>query len=260
MRRQFLKHMGKSTPSILPVLAEDAFPHQLIERDLKYFEGFLALAADCVVIFVESVGSYAETGLFSAFDRRVVNKTLIVNTRERSDKPSFLNLGPIRLISRRSMFQEAILLRRRTVSKVDARRIADRIISVIPKSDPIPFQFRKDFDTLQLRHQLAVVYLVICLMGAGTLKQVLIILREYFDVKEKAIARYLAILVGLRLLRRHHQIYYYHNPNPRILARDRLICSLAFRPSELRMKALEWISKNDSHLKLFLRKKLQVKL
>jgi hypothetical protein len=126
MRRQFLKHMGKSTPSILPVLAEDAFPHQLIERDLKYFEGFLALAADCVVIFVESVGSYAETGLFSAFDRRVVNKTLIVNTRERSDKPSFLNLGPIRLISRRSMFQEAILLRRRTVSKVDARRIADR--------------------------------------------------------------------------------------------------------------------------------------
>jgi hypothetical protein len=253
--------MSRSTPPILSVLAEDAYPDQLIERNLRNFEAFLVDAADCVVIFVESVGSYAETGLFSALSRTVLDKTLIVNTHERSTKPSFLNLGPIPLICRRSMFQEAILLRRCAVSAADARRIAKKIIRVIPKSDPIPFQFRKNFTALELRHQLASVYLVISLMGAGTLKQVLIVLREYFgEVREKRIASYLAMLVGLNLLRRHHQIFYYFNRNPKILAEDRLICSLAFRPSELRLRALEWIGKNDTRLKVFLREKLGVKL
>jgi hypothetical protein len=253
--------MSKSLPPILPILAEEAFPHQLIERNLRDFEAFLAKAAECVVIFVESVGSYAETGLFSALRKGVLEKTLVVNTQWCSKKRSFLNQGPIPLICRRSMFQDATLLRRRAVSAADARRIAKRIIGAIPKSDPTPFQFRRDFTSLDLRHQLASVYLIIRLMGAATMRHILIILREHFkEVREKRISSYLAVLVGLKLLRRHQKVFYCSKPDPKILAKDHLICSPAFRPSELRMRALEWIRRNDSHLKLFLRKKLQVRL
>jgi hypothetical protein len=36
----------------------------LVERNLQKFEEFLASAAECILVFVESPGSFAETGLF----------------------------------------------------------------------------------------------------------------------------------------------------------------------------------------------------
>src|SRR5579863_4643458 len=66
LRQQFLTHLRGPAPTIFPVLAEKAFPHQLVERNLQEFETFLASTADCILIFVESPGSFAETGLFAA--------------------------------------------------------------------------------------------------------------------------------------------------------------------------------------------------
>src|SRR5580700_3595393 len=103
LRHQFLDAIEKSPRPIVPVLAENSFPHQLIERNLQRFEEFLATAANCVLIFVESAGSFAETGLFAALPS-IVKKTFVINTRKEANAKSFLNLGPIKLIRKSSDF------------------------------------------------------------------------------------------------------------------------------------------------------------
>src|ERR1700675_915351 len=60
LRHQFLEKINRVPRKILSVLAERAFPHQQIERNLHEFEEFLGKTADCVLIFVESPGSFAE--------------------------------------------------------------------------------------------------------------------------------------------------------------------------------------------------------
>ena len=115
LRHQFLGHIVVPSLRILPVLAESAFPHQLIEGNLLNFEAFLADTADCVLIFVESPGSIAETGLFAGRSR-IAKKTLVVNMRSKSTNDSFLNLGPIKLIRRQSQFDTVFYLDKRKVT------------------------------------------------------------------------------------------------------------------------------------------------
>ncbi len=122
LRLQFLAHLAGSAPPILAVLAEKAFPHQLIERNLQRFEEFLASAANCVLIFVESPGSFAETGLFAALPK-VIRKTLVVNTRGESRENSFLNLGPIKLIRKESLFDNVFYLEGQILTPQDAQKL-----------------------------------------------------------------------------------------------------------------------------------------
>ena len=133
LRHQFLEKICGPPRRILPVLSEQAFPHQLHEGNLQRFEKFLAKTADCVLIFVESPGSFAETGLFAAAPK-IVEKTLIINTRKQSEKPSFLNLGPIKVIRKTSRFDAIFDLGRKAVTTADAESIIQHILKIYPKT------------------------------------------------------------------------------------------------------------------------------
>lgn len=98
----FFRHLKKHEPELAPrvKLAEeinawfqkdDAFP------DLLELENYLAHLADLTLLFVESPGSIAELGAFSASDQLRPKTLAVLNTSYGSDR-SFIADGPVRRI------------------------------------------------------------------------------------------------------------------------------------------------------------------
>src|SRR5207244_674869 len=68
----------------------------------------LADLADCILIFPESAGSYAELGFFAAHSA-ITQKTLAVNKFEFQAQDSFISLGPLAAINRYSDYSPTLL-------------------------------------------------------------------------------------------------------------------------------------------------------
>jgi hypothetical protein len=73
------------------------------------FETVLADLSDCILLFPESAGSYAEAGVFAA-NPRILNKVLVANEVDYHNSPSFLNLGPIHTFASTSRFSQVVVL------------------------------------------------------------------------------------------------------------------------------------------------------
>src|SRR5438067_2473320 len=95
LRKQFLQWAGNNLPAFNCVVAEEAIKYDLSSgaryfRNLAEFESVVAQVADCVLIFPESAGSFAETGFFANSDK-IKRKTLVVNPLTLQSEDSFLN-------------------------------------------------------------------------------------------------------------------------------------------------------------------------
>jgi hypothetical protein len=260
LRYQFLEWVTKPPTQIVPILAERTFAHQMVERNLQKFEEFLAATADCVLIFVESPGSFAETGLFAALEE-TIGRTFIVNTREKAQKNSFLNIGPIKLIRRKSDFDTVFELAGESVSLSDAEGIVERILSTCTKyENAIVFHPPdKKFADLNIRLQLGCVYVTVSIMLAASQELLTTVLRSYFkEVDRDRIGMLLSLLTGIKLLQRSDELYF--NPCPPGLKDDQLISSVAFTEENVRAQALEWQAENNSQAATFLREKRGVGL
>lgn len=258
LRHQFLDWVKNPPIAIVPVLAERTFAHQLVERNLQKFEEFLASTADCVLIFVESPGSFAETGLFAAFET-TIGKTFIVNTKERARSNSFLNTGPIKLIRKGSAFDTVFELAEKSVTSSEAAEIVKRILSTCTKfKNALVFHPpAKQFGGLNIRLQMGCAYLVVSLMRAVSAELLTRVLRKHFrEVEEERIGMLLSLLTGVDLLSREDELYF--NPRPPGFKDDELISSVAFSEENIRARALEWQGQNDSQATTFLREKLGV--
>jgi len=91
--------------------AEDAFRALSPSSDynLLTIEHELAEYSDCVVVISESPGAFAELGAFAS-NEKVVKKILVVIPKMHAISPSFINMGPIAYISKKSIFKEAICI------------------------------------------------------------------------------------------------------------------------------------------------------
>lgn len=111
LRDQFIQWAEHQLPNFICLLAEDAIKDNFVAGsrrfiDLARFESVIASIADCVLIFPESPGSFAETGFFSG-SSKIRDITLVINPNaEQSD--SFLNLGPIHKIDRSSFLRPTV--------------------------------------------------------------------------------------------------------------------------------------------------------
>src|SRR5687767_204163 len=70
LRKQFLQWAEHELPNFVCLLAENAIKDNFVAGkrkfiDLARFESVIAGIADCVLIFPESPGSFAETGFFA---------------------------------------------------------------------------------------------------------------------------------------------------------------------------------------------------
>jgi hypothetical protein len=112
-RSKFLKWARENISGFRFFLAESAAKDIISGAAPKFlnlaaFESVLADVADVVVIFPESVGSWAETGFFSALPQ-FQKKCLVVNcVTEQGD--SFLNVGPIQTINESSDYRPVVFV------------------------------------------------------------------------------------------------------------------------------------------------------
>lgn len=86
MRRHFLDWSRDNLPTVVCLLAEDAFKHTALYNppepfNLSDFEQVVGEIADCILIFPESEGSFAELGLFSNVSA-IRKKLLVANAIE----------------------------------------------------------------------------------------------------------------------------------------------------------------------------------
>ena len=134
LRRKFLEWAERSVRNVVFVLAEDAYdythlydPPEVV--NLSDFEGVIGEIADCVLVFPESAGSYAELGLFSSH-QIISSKTLVVNPIAYASEESFVNLGPIATIDRSSFMRPSLPLasRKRTYNFSSIRTRLQRIV------------------------------------------------------------------------------------------------------------------------------------
>lgn len=133
-RRKFLTYAERNLKDYDVFRAETAAKDIDHYDDPKFvnianFEEVLAGIADCIVIFPESAGSYAEVGYFSK-NAVATSKILIANPRKYYSKPSFLNQGPIELINAVSAFRPSIPVF--GISKPDFSEISLRIRGKLP--------------------------------------------------------------------------------------------------------------------------------
>jgi hypothetical protein len=95
------------------VLAEKAYD-AAVKQESKFlnisdFETILADLSDCVLLFPESAGSYAEAGVFAS-NQKILTKVLVANEFNYHNSSSFLNLGPLHTLTSTSRFSQAIVL------------------------------------------------------------------------------------------------------------------------------------------------------
>ena len=113
LRSRFISWAEENLQEFVCLVAEEALKDSFAEEGLTFvnlakFELIIGEVADCVLIFPESAGSYAEVGFFA--NSKIREKTLVINPFELQTEDSFLNLGPILTINERSTLKPTVLL------------------------------------------------------------------------------------------------------------------------------------------------------
>jgi len=144
LRSLYVEHVRASIDEkIVCVRAEAAvteFSRQLEERgiNISEFEKTIAETVDSILIFPESPGSFAELGYFSA-DISIAKKILVA-VKQQHQSGSFLMLGPIRLISKNSIFGP-IPIALGQIPETQMQVISERLIGESKRKRPYKRRF-----------------------------------------------------------------------------------------------------------------------
>lgn len=129
LRTQFLKYAESADKCFQFLLAEKALEkvasgQSFSFKNLAKFEDALAKISHCVVIFLESAGALAEVGYFSK-SKALQKKTLLI-TSQNHQGDSFVNLGPVDLIERKSDFSSKLIFPEKP-QKIDFDKVIEKI-------------------------------------------------------------------------------------------------------------------------------------
>ena len=109
IRAQFLDFLNRQGVSDLIVVLAEKSMEEVLASDhttflnLSEFESLIAEILDCILIFHEIPGSFAELGYFAA-NAGIAQKSLVVNSAEFQDG-SFINYGPVPHLNSASIYQ-----------------------------------------------------------------------------------------------------------------------------------------------------------
>ena len=134
------KYMCTQDDDIYVVLSEklweDGFNSEI---DLLTFEEFLAEVSDCIILFVESPGSFCELGAFAYADKLFSDKLIVVIDNKYQSSKSFIMTGPVLKVKRnKSIVVYADLDKGGLLSSSGLRNaVFKRIEHFKSKADPI---------------------------------------------------------------------------------------------------------------------------
>jgi len=214
-RKQFVEWAGENLPGFICLMAEDALKDSFSGEgrafvNLAHFETIVAEVSDCVLIFPESAGSFAETGFF-ANSNKVREKTLIVNPLALQTVDSFLNLGPIETISSFSFLKPTVLLDERGTPDFGpiGLRLRERV-KPPEHRERLPYQ---TFGQFTFKQKMLVVFEVLRLLRLADLKTLRYVIQACFggNPKNQELKHILRILLAANFIRRDRE---YFRPTP----------------------------------------------
>jgi len=212
LRKQFTEWAGANLSDFVCLMAEEALKQNLDESErtfvnLATFESVIADIADCVLIFPEGPGSYAETGFFA--NSRVRNKALVINKLSLQAAESFLNLGPIETISSYSFLKPTVLVNAPPgVDFTDlAQRLRQRVVPLQHRQS-IPYQ---RFGKFNFKQKLLIVFEVLRLLRLADVKTLRYVLQECFggSPKYQELKHLLRILLAAKFIQRQGDTQYF---------------------------------------------------
>lgn len=178
LRQQFIGWAEDNLPEFVCLVAEEALNDNFAGEgrtfvNLAKFELIIAEVADCVLIFPESAGSYAEAGFFA--NSKISKKTLVINPLDLQTVDSFLNLGPIDTINAASHLKPTILIN--VQGQTDFTPVGQRLKERIKWPQPrelLPYQ---KFGKFNFKQKIIVVFEMLRLLRLAdlrTLRQALV--------------------------------------------------------------------------------------
>ena len=210
LRKAFLRWAEVNLPEFVCLLAEDALKDSFVGEgrafvNLGKFETIIADVADCVLIFPESAGSFAETGFFA--NSKVSKKTLVVNPLTLQTVDSFLNLGPIESIDRSSFLRPTVLIN--VESAADFRPVAERLRERVKWPEHRERIAYQKFGAFNFKEKLLIVFEILRLLGLANLKMLRHVLTTCFggSPNYQEIKHLLRILLAARYIERQAEYF-----------------------------------------------------
>lgn len=209
LRPRFIEYMAAELPEYLPFRPESA-QSDYFEQDheetlnLSQFEELISDLSLGIVLFAESPGSYAETGLFSA----LVNarkKTLVILDEVHQGPGSFLAFGPVATITAKSRLGAAIQL---NIENPNFNLIRDRIRNRIPVPKTRKSIGERGFSDLDSQEIMALIWFVVRTLQACSFEDISFIMTGLFEAhaSDARIKQILSVMVGADLLIREGPI------------------------------------------------------
>jgi hypothetical protein len=205
MRKRFLDYGRVELTHLRLFLAEDAEKDYVTNvearlHDVGKFEEIIGEISDCLIIFPESDGSYAELGFF-AKNEELRKKILVVNNTDLQAKDSFIRRGLIRLIDSVSKFESEIQIEYGDNANFGLvkERLENRIIIGKKRKK---FEFTT-FTELTFRKTFFAIFEIVRLFEVMTLEAIEYAFRRIFkNVKASELRELLSILVAAERVRR----------------------------------------------------------
>jgi len=203
MRRAFLTWSKHNLPDLTVLLAEDAYKHTKIYEppetlNLAEFEELIGTVANCILVFPESEGSFAELGLFSGGEIR--KKVLVANHAAYQAKESFINLGPIKTIDLNSYLSPTVVVSKRH-GRFDFEPVRERLGRLMERTKRTSFAYRpyKKLDQLE---KLLIALEMVNIFRLVTLSSLEACVRAVFDnASPRELKPIVSILAGAGFIR-----------------------------------------------------------
>lgn len=210
MRSEFLRWSSKNFPEVVTLLAEDAYRHTKIYDqpetvNLSEFEQMIGTIADCVLLFPESEGSFAELGLFSNMTE-IRRKILVANPIAFQSKDSFVNLGPIKSIDRNSYLSPTVQIIKEH-GRFDFEPLRQRLERLTDRGQRRSFKYAP-YNELNHLGKLLITLEMINIFHFVTVESLTHCIRATFDAaSQKQLRRLLSILAGAGYIREHGSFF-----------------------------------------------------
>ena len=204
MRPRFCEYAKTNLAHLRVFLAEtaqkDYVSHPGSEfQNVAEFEDIIGEVSECVILFPESPGSYAELGYF-AKNKDLRKKLLVVNNEKLQGQDSFIALGPIKLIDQYSKFQQTIQLT--YLDEPNFGLVKERLDNRIGSQKRKRFNAKK-YGNLSIRQKFYVLFEIIRLFQTLTFDGIEFGFRSIWgNANPMELRRLLSILVAADYVRR----------------------------------------------------------
>lgn len=209
LRPKFIDYMAGELSEYLPFRPEAA-QSDYFEQDhedtlnLSQFEELISDLSLGIVLFAESPGSYAETGLFSALEN-ARKKTLVILDQIHQGPGSFLAFGPVATINAKSRLGAAVQM---DFENPNFNLIRDRIRDRIPVPNSRKAIGEKGFAKLEPQEIMAFIWFIVSTLKACSFEDLMFLMNGMFGAhaSDARIRQILSVMVGAGLLVREGPI------------------------------------------------------